>query len=65
MGFDLEKLAERFKVASKFLDQDESILLAAAVETVMLEKQAGRLGKLSEDDVVLLGAALADELMKE
>lgn len=65
MGFDMEKLAESFEVASRFLNQDEKLLLASAVETVALEKQAGRLGDLSEEDVVLMGAALADELLKE
>lgn len=65
MGVDTKKLAESFEVAGRFLNEDERLILASAVETVALEKQAGRLGDMSEEDIVLLGAALADVLLKE
>jgi hypothetical protein len=65
MNVDAKKLADSFEVAGKFLNQDERLLLASAVETVALEKQAGRLGDMSEEDIVLMGAALADVLLKE
>lgn len=61
----LDKVAEAFKAGSRFLDDDERMILAAATETVLLEKQAGRLGELSEDQIVLLSAAVADNLLKE
>lgn len=65
MGLDMTKLAACFEVASRLLDQDEKLLLASAIETVGLEKQAGHVGDLSEEEIVLLAAAVADELLKE
>ncbi len=65
MDSDLNKVAEEFMGGSLFLDEDERLVLAAATETVLLEKQAGRLGDLDEIQIVLLGAAVADELLKE
>lgn len=64
MSPDFEKLAESFEVGSAFMDDDERLLLSAAIETVLLEKQAGRLPELDEDSVVLVSAAVADQLLK-
>lgn len=61
----LDKVAEGFKAGSQFLDTNERMLLAGATETVLLEKQAGRIGDISPEQVVLLSAAVADELLKE
>lgn len=65
VNLDLEKLAARFKVGSRFMNEEERTVLAAAIETAVLERQAGRLGEIDEDGLVLLGAAVADELLKE
>ena len=65
VNLDLEKLADRFKVGSRFMNEEERIVLAAAIETIVLEGQAGRLEGLDEESAVLLGAAVADELLKE
>lgn len=65
MSTDFEKLAESFEVGSAFMDDDERLLLSAAIETVLLEKQAGRLPELDEASVVLVSAAVADQLLKE
>lgn len=65
--FDLTKLAEEIKSGSRFLDEDETALLAAAVETVVLEKKAGRLegfDSIDERGAVLLGAAVMDEVLR-
>ena len=65
MDSDLNKVAEKFMEGSQFLDEEERVVLGAAMETVLLEKQAGRLGDPDENQIVLLGAAVADELLKE
>lgn len=65
MDLDLDKLAASFKVGSRFMDDGEQTVFAAAVEHVLLEKQAGKLDELSEDQILLLSAAIADELLKE
>ena len=65
MDSDLNKVAEKFMEGSQFLDEEERVVLGAAMETVLLEKQAGRLGDPVENQIVLLGAAVADELLKE
>ena len=64
MAMDFEKLASAFKEGSRFMDESESLLLAAGVETVILEKKAGRLeGDLDEEGVVVMGAIVADALL--
>jgi hypothetical protein len=66
MTLDFEKLAGVFEVAAGLIDEDERLVLSAAIETVLLEKQAGRLPEdLDEAVVVLLGSAIADEFLKE
>lgn len=65
MGFDIEKLAESFVVASALLSQDERLILASAVEVVALEKEAGRFQGLTEEEAILVAAAVADTLLKE
>ena len=64
MKLDFEKLAEKFGIGVKGMDEDERQILASAIETVILEKQAGNIEDLSEEQVVLLGAAVADEVLK-
>ena len=65
MQTDLIKLAEKFRDGSRYLDDDETVLLASAVETIALEKEAGRLeGVDSEKEVVMLGAAVADAILR-
>lgn len=65
MGFDIEKLAESFVVGSRLLSQDERLILASAVEIVALEKDAGRFQSLTEEEAILVAAAVADTLLKE
>jgi hypothetical protein len=65
MSVDMKKLAESYVAAARLLSEDECLLLASAIEVVDLEKQAGRLGDLSEEDLVLVAAALADAVLKE
>jgi hypothetical protein len=66
MSLDFEKLADTFRVGSRFMNDDERLVLSAAIETVLLEKQAGHLpSDLDENEIVLVGAAIADELLKE
>jgi len=57
----LEKLAAGFQAATKGMDEDELILLGAAAETVLLEKEAGE--ALTEDEVLLISAAIVDNLL--
>jgi len=57
----LEKLAAGFQAATKGMDEDELILLGAAAEAVLLEKEAGE--ALTEDEVLLISAAIVDNLL--
>jgi hypothetical protein len=64
---DMKKLAEAFKSGSRFLDDDETVLLGSAVETIALEKKAGRLEgfeSIDEKGIVLLGAAVMDDVLR-
>lgn len=68
MTIDLKKLASTAQTASRFMGEDEKILLGAAIETVVLEKQAGRLediGIVDEEGIVLLGASVVDEIVSK
>jgi hypothetical protein len=60
MGTDFEKLAEAFGAGASFLEEDEKLVLAAAVETV-LEESSG----VETDPVatVLLASAVADAIL--
>ena len=67
MTIEFDKLAEAFEAGSRFLDEPETLLLASAVETVVLEKNAGKLeefGEMSEVEIVELGARVADEVIR-
>lgn len=65
MQIDFDKLAEAFEAGSSFLGEDESVLLATAVETILIEKEAGRLDlDLDEQEIILFGAAIADEMTR-
>lgn len=67
MTIDFDKLAEAFEAGVRFMDEPETLLLASAVETVVLEKNAGNLedlGKMSEVEIVELGARVADEVIR-
>lgn len=60
----LEKLAADFQVATKGMDEDELILMGAAAETVLLEKKAGAdVEALNEDEILLISAAIVDNLL--
>lgn len=64
---DFDKLAEVFEAGARFMDEDEILLLASAVETVVLEKNAGNLeelGEMSEVEIIEFGARVADEVIK-
>lgn len=65
MTIDFDKLAEMFKAGSRFMDEAETLLLASAVETIVLEKNAEKLEDLDldEKEIVMLGAKVADELL--
>ena len=66
MGLNLEKMAEMVRVAGRTMNEDERLIFASAVETVLHEKEAGNVrSDISEEDAVLLGAAVADELLRE
>lgn len=60
MQTDFEKLAETFEAGSGFLNADEALILAAAVE-VAIEK----LGHfdIDEEALILVGAAVADAFL--
>lgn len=60
MGSDFEKLADSFEAGAKFLNEDEALILAAAIE-VATEK-LGHLD-LDEEALVLVGAAVADAFL--
>lgn len=67
MTIDFDKLAEAFEAGTRFMDEAETVLLASAVETVVLEKKAGKLedlGEMSEAEIVELGARVADEVIR-
>jgi hypothetical protein len=67
MTIDFDKLAEAFEAGSRFLDEAETLLLSSAVETVVLEKNAGKLeefGEMDEVKIVELGARVADEVIR-
>lgn len=66
MPIDFDKLAEAFEAGTSFLGEDETVLLATAVETILLEKEAGRLEGLDLDErgIILFGAAVADKLTR-
>ncbi len=65
LTIDFDKLAEMFKAGSRFMDEAETLLLASAVETIVLEKNAEKLEDLDldEKEIVMLGAKVADELL--
>lgn len=58
----LEKLAAGFQAATKGMDEDDLLLLGAAAETVLLEKDAEE-ADLTENEVLLLSAAVVDSLL--
>lgn len=60
MGTDFEKLAEVFGAGASFLDEDEKVVLAAAVETVLEES-----GEVVTDPtaIVLLASSVADAIL--
>jgi len=60
----LRKLAADFKVATEGMDEQDFILMSAAVETVLLEKEAGvSVENLTSDEILLLSAAVVDNLL--
>jgi hypothetical protein len=67
MTIDFDKLAVAFEAGTRFMDEAETVLLASAVETVVLEKNARKLeelGEMSEVEIVELGAQVADEVIR-
>jgi hypothetical protein len=65
MPIDFDKLAEAFEAGTSFLGEDESVLLATAVETILMEKEAGRFDlDLDEREIIFYGAAIADKLTR-
>lgn len=60
----LEKLAAHFQAATKGMDEGDLILMGAAAETVLLQKEAGAaVENLTEDEIILLSAAITDDLL--
>jgi len=59
----LEKLAAGFQAATKGMDEEDLILMGAAAETVLLDKEAADAESLTEDEILLISAAVVDNLL--
>ena len=60
----LEKLAAEFQAATTGMDEDDLFLMGAAAETVLLEKEGKAGGEsLTEDEILLISAAVVDNLL--
>jgi hypothetical protein len=59
----LEKLADGFRAVTEGMDEQEIILMGAATETVLLEKRAEDAEALTQDEILLISAAVVDNLL--
>lgn len=59
----LEKLATEFQNVTQGMDEDDLVLMGAAVETVLLEKEAADASDVTDDEILLISAAVVDTIL--